>query len=100
MVGYKKKWKEISYEEYKKLIKNKSDIEIAFMDISKELNYSRLIPNNGEGLLNYIHKYEEENRKEHSPEDYKYYKGDGYETVITTGSKGVEILDKIFNNGK
>ena len=98
MIYNSKKWKEISYDEYKEIIKGQSNIETLFNDkVYRELKYSELIPNNGGGILEYIHKKQEEDNKEHSPEDYKYYKADGYETVIMGNEKFIDKINQIFD---
>ena len=56
MIQYRKKFKEISLDEYKKGIKGMSEFEILFSPYHKELNFSKLVPINGKGLLDYIHR--------------------------------------------
>jgi hypothetical protein len=90
------KWKEISYKEYQKLIKDKNTLEILFSSVKKELNLKKLIGVHTEGLLSYVNKIQELQSKEHSVEDYLYYEKDGYETIFVGGEKAIKEFQEMF----
>ena len=98
MIQYRKKFKEISLDEYKKGIKGMSEFEILFSPYHKELNFSKLVPINGKGLLDYIHRENEERNKSHNDKDFLYYREDGYETVVLVGSNSIECWEKFLED--
>ena len=90
MIYQRRKFKEISLDEYKKGIQGMSLFDTLFSPYHKELNFLKLVPTNGKGLLDYINRKNEEIDEPHNDEDFLYYKEDGYETVILVGSDSIE----------
>ena len=105
MIEYRKKFKQITFEEYYKATKDMNSLEKAFSPYSRKIKVYDLLHDEHVGIREYIRlmdkRYEEAEKTASDPDDFEYFVEDGMEMVITgsadTIKKLSEVLKKDFN---
>jgi hypothetical protein len=99
MIWYGKEYKKISKEEYKRLTKDLSNLELLLTDrVYKKLK-SELAPkiSEGIGIVEYIRQQENLSEVEYTEDDYDYFLSDGYTLNIMGSAKTIETFERMLN---
>ena len=102
MIEYRKKFKQITFEEYYKATKDMNSLEKAFSPYSRKIKVDDVINDAGLGIREYIRilekRYEDAEKSASDPDDFEYFVEDGMEMIITGSADTIKKLSKVLKN--
>ena len=102
MIEYRKKYKQITYNEYWKVTKNMNSLEKALSPYHRKIKVDDLLHDEYVGIREYIRlmdkRYEEAEKTVSDPDDFEYFVEDGMDMIIM-GSKDMHkrLMEAIKN---